>query len=181
MYFGKTLNRGFCWLAYYLFARHLPRSDVPYSFGSKQIRAIICKRLFNKFGDNVNIEPKVIFYNLKESQIGNNSGIGLGSYVGTVNIGNDVMIGPEVIILSLDHQYNKLDVPMRYQGLRKDRPVIIEDDVWIGTRSIILPGVKIAKGAIVGAGSVVTKNVGEYTVVGGNPAKIIKYRTGDDD
>jgi maltose O-acetyltransferase len=164
------------WLTYYLFARYLPRSDVPYSLGSKRIRALVCKRLFLKFGENVNIEPKVIFYNLKESQIGNNSGIGMGSYIGTVQIGNDVMIGPEVVILSLDHQYERTDISMRCQGYRKDRPVIIEDDVWIGTRSIILPGVQIKKGSIIAAGSVVTKDVDTYTIIGGNPANVIKKR-----
>ena len=149
---------------------------MPYSFGAKQIRAYICKRLFYKFGKNINIEPKVIFYNLKESTIGDNSGIGLGSYIGTIQIGNNVMIGPEVVILSLDHEYQDLEVPIRYQGFRIDRPVIIEDDVWIGTRSIILPGVRIRQGAIIAAGSVVTKEVSNYSIVGGNPAKIIKMR-----
>ena len=172
----KIITRLFFWMSYYFFARHLPRSDIPFSFGSKKIRSIICKRLFNKFGNNVNIEPKVIFYNLKNSEIGNNSGIGMRSYIGTVKIGQDVMIGPETIILSLDHEYSNTKIPMRCQGNREDRIVVIEDDVWIGTRSIILPGRKIGYGAIVAAGSVVTKNVKSYDIVGGNPAKAIGTR-----
>lgn len=172
----KKVFRTICWIAYYLIARHLPRSNMPYSVGSKKIRAFICKRLFHKFGKNVNIEPKVIFYNLHDSEIGNNSGIGMGSYIGTVKIGNDVMMGPEVVILSLDHSYFKTSIPMRCQGLRQDRPVLIEDDVWIGTRVIILPGIKIGRGSIVAAGSVVTKNIEAYSIVAGNPAMFIKKR-----
>ena len=164
------------WLAYYLIARHLPRSDVPYSLGSKQIRAFICRNLFSKFGKNVNIEPKAIFYNMKKSEIGDNSGVGMGSYIGTVQIGKDVMMGPEVVILSLDHKYDETDIPMRCQGCREDNPVIIEDDVWIGTRSIILPGLRIGRGSIIAAGSVVSKDVGAYSIMGGNPANIIGKR-----
>lgn len=65
---------------------------------------------------------------------------------------------------------------MNLQGMSKEHPVLIEDDVWIGANVIILPGVKISKGSIIGAGSVVTKNVPEYAIVGGNPARVIKYR-----
>ena len=72
---------------------------------------------------------------------------------------------------------------MNRQGLSAPKPIIIGDDVWIGTCSIVLPGVKIGKGSVVGAGSVVTKDVPDYCVVAGNPARIIKQRkvgTNDD-
>lgn len=65
---------------------------------------------------------------------------------------------------------------MCQQGLSEPRPVLIEDDVWIGARVIILPGVKVGKGSVIGAGSVVTKDVMPYTVVGGNPARVLKGR-----
>ena len=55
-------------------------------------------------------------------------------------------------------------------------PIIVEDDVWIGTRAIILSGVRIGKGAVIAAGTVVTKDIPPYAIVGGNPAKIIKFR-----
>jgi len=172
----EKIVRTLCWLGYYLLAKHLPSSDMPYSFGSQKFRAFLCKRLFYKFGENVNIEPEVIFYNLSKSKIGNNSGIGMASYIGTVEIGNDVMMGPEVVILSLDHAYFESLILIRNQGLRQDRPVVIEDDVWIGTRAIILPGVRIGQGAVVAAGAVVTKNIEPYSVVAGNPAKLINKR-----
>ena len=173
---SKKLIRSIYWLSYYLFARHLPRSNVPYSFGSRHIRAYICKNLFKEFGKRVNIEPKVIFFNLKNSEIGDNSGIGMGSQIGTVKIGKNVMMGPEVVILSLDHSYSDTKTPMMFQGNREDRSVIIGDDTWIGTRVIILPGVRIGDGSIIAAGSVVTNNVEPFSIVGGNPAKLIKKR-----
>ena len=64
---------------------------------------------------------------------------------------------------------------MNVQGSTR-KWVIIEDDVWIGTRAIILPGTRIGKGSIIGAGSVVTKDVPQYSIVGGNPARILKTR-----
>jgi len=83
---------------------------------------------------------------------------------------------PEVIILTVGHKYDRLDIPMLEQGHNEPEPVTIGDDVWIGTRAIILPGISIGKGAIIGAASVVTKDVSEYAIVCGNPAKVIKSR-----
>ena len=96
--------------------------------------------------------------------------------IGPVMIGKDVMMASEVIILTANHTFDRLDIPMRLQGARDVKPVRIGDDVWIGMRSIILPGVQIGRGAVIGAGAVVTKDVPEYAVVGGNPAKVIKFR-----
>jgi maltose O-acetyltransferase len=173
---SKKLKRGLCWLVYYWFARHLPRSHVKYSFGSRAIRSFVLKRLFKSFGRKVNIEPKVIFYNLSESEIGDHSGIGMYSYVGTVKIGRDVMIGEELIAISRNHEFSSTEIPMRLQGFQKDQPITIEDDVWVGTRVTILPGVTVGKGSIIGAGAVVTKDVPPYCIAAGNPAKIIRSR-----
>jgi len=176
MRISAKISRGIFWASYYIIARNLPRSHVRYSLGSRSIRAFILERLFKSFGRQVNIEPKVIFFNLSESEIGDHSGIGMYSYVGTVKIGRDVMIGEELIAISRNHEFGNTAIPMRLQGFQKDRPITIEDDVWIGTRVTILPRVTIGKGSIVGAGSVVTKNVLPYTIVAGNPAKLIRKR-----
>ncbi len=176
MTISEKLGRGIFWLLYYGFARHLPRSHVKYSFGARAMRSFVLKRLFRKFGRKVNIEPKVIFTNLSECEIGDHSGVGMYSYVGTVKIGRDVMIGEELIAISRNHEYNSTEAPMRLQGFQKDQPITIDDDVWIGSRVIILPGVKIGTGSIIGAGSVVTKDVPPYSVAAGNPAIIIRGR-----
>lgn len=86
------------------------------------------------------------------------------------------MMGPDVMIFTSNHETSRTDTPMRLQGTAKIKPVTIGDDVWIGARVIILPGVTIGQGAILAANAVVTKDVPEYAVVGGNPAKLIKFR-----
>lgn len=85
-------------------------------------------------------------------------------------IGNSVVIAYEAIIWTLHHDYN--DLYFKAKG----SPVIIEDHVWICSRSIILPGVRIGEGAVVASGAVVTKDVPAYCIVGGVPAKIIGMR-----
>lgn len=123
----------------------------------------------------MNLESKAsITSNL---EIGNNSGIGIASRIyGRVSIGDNVLMGPEVIILTSGHRYENADVLIRNQGRLPEKPVYIGNDVWIGARAIILPGVRIEDGAVIGAGAVVTKDVPPYTVVGGVPAEVIKHR-----
>ena len=88
---------------------------------------------------------------------------------GGIAIGNEVFIGPKVNLITINHDVNPENSSATY-----GRPIVIEDKVWIGINSTILPGVKIGYGAIVGAGSVVTKDVPAMTIVAGNPARIIK-------
>lgn len=164
-------------LLYYFVARHLPGSDVPYSMGSKYIRRLFCKRLFKKTGKNINIEHGAFFASGNDIEIGDNSGMGLNCRVsGPLKIGANVMMGPDVIIYTQGHNFQNTDIPMIYQGNTQKREVVIGNDVWIGARVIILPGVTVGKGAILAAGAIVTKDVEAYTIVGGNPAKIIKSR-----
>jgi maltose O-acetyltransferase len=173
------IKRSIFWTLYYLFARHLPGNYVPYSFYSKEIRAFFCKPMFRSFGKNVDIGPNVEFFNVRNSEIGDNSGIGAYSSLGTVRIGNYVMMGTHCLILSQNHRFDDLNIPMCKQGFQQDDPVIIEDDVWIGSKVIILPGVRVGHGSIIGAGTVVTGDVEPYTIVGGNPARVIGKRDGD--
>ena len=86
------------------------------------------------------------------------------------------MMGPECNIWTINHETSDVNTPMCKQGTRKEQPVYIGNDVWIGSRVTILPGVKIGNGVVIGACSVVTKDVPDYAVIGGNPAKIIKMR-----
>ena len=77
------------------------------------------------------------------------------------------------------HYFGSMDDPMGHQGNKEKTPLHIAGDVWIGARAIVLPGCTyIGHGSIIGAGSVVTKDVPDYAVVGGNPAKVLKYRDG---
>ena len=86
------------------------------------------------------------------------------------------MMGPEVVIYTRNHNTANPDVPMREQGMGEVKPVVIEDDVWIGARVCILPGVTVGTGSVLGAYTVVTKDVPPYSVVVGNPGKVVKNR-----
>ncbi|MDQ1485818.1 MAG: hypothetical protein QOJ62_1511, partial [Actinomycetota bacterium] len=74
------------------------------------------------------------------------------------------------------HQTAALDVPMNQQGFKDPRPIVIEDDVFVGAAVVILPGRRLGKGSIVGAGSVVAHDVAPYTIVAGNPAVVVGKR-----
>ena len=164
-------------VAYYAVARHLPASDNRYGKWARIVRRSICRHLFARMGADVNVESGALFGDGTNIHIGNRSGLGIDSRIyGPVIIGDHVMMGPDVMILTSNHRYDRLDIPMIDQGGTDHRPVMIEDDVWIGSRTIILPGVCVGMGAVIGAGSVVTKNVPAYGIVAGNPAKLIKYR-----
>ena len=93
-----------------------------------------------------------------------------------VYIGSYVMIAQKVMIIGGNHNISRTDIPMMLQGDGKQGDIIIHDDVWIGAGAIILTGVTIGKGSVIAAGSIVTKDVEPYTIVGGNPAKLIRKR-----
>ena len=166
-------------LIYYSFARFLPANAIKI-FGktSNRFRYFLVQRIFKKCGKNVNIEQGAYFGTGKNIEIGNYSGIGINCKIyHEVKIGDYVMMGPEVMILGGNHKYDRLDIPMGLQGSTTYQPLLIGNDVWIGARVTILGNVKeIGNGAIIGAGSVVTKPVPEYAIVAGNPAKVIKFR-----
>jgi acetyltransferase-like isoleucine patch superfamily enzyme len=126
-----------------------------------------------RIGSRSNIFLNCSFDCTKNFSIGENSVINANCRIDTrggIEIGNSVSISSDVVILTADHDMDS----MNFAG--STRAVCIADYVWIGTRAMILPGVKIGKGAVVAAGSVVTKNVEPYNVVGGVPAKFIKKR-----
>jgi len=128
---------------------------------------------------NTIIECTGVIRNLGEGIIiGNNVGIAQNCFIqvrGNVKIGNNVIFGPNVSIFSENHNFANPELPVSKQGVSR-KGVTVEDGVWIGTRAVILDGVTIGMNSIVAAGSIVTKDVPPYTIVGGVPAKIIKYR-----
>ncbi len=167
-----------CLILYYGFARHLPRS---YSlFGgviARKIRYKICKHIFKSCGENVNIERKAFFGSGLDIVIGDYSDLGINCNVpSNTIIGNYVMMGPNCFIHDRNHKTNDLNCPMQTQGHTERFQTVIEDDVWIGRDVMILPGRKISKGTIVGARCLLCKDFPEYSVVGGNPSKLLKNR-----
>lgn len=171
-----NIKRNICYVFYYYFARMLPRSDARILGKiSKKIRNSLTKGFVKSAGIDVNIQQGAIFsHNII---IGNHSGIGRNCSVGSGTIiGDYVMMGPECYIYTTNHNSSRTDIPMFEQGYTEKQPVIIGNDVWIGSRVTIMPGVKIGNGVIIGASAVVTKDVPDYAVVGGVPAKILKMR-----
>ena len=137
---------------------------------------------FRTVGGNFVFDPNGI-YTFQSINVGKDVYIGSSPCIEaaetTIDIGNKVLIGPSVIIRGGDHNYSVIgrcmyDVKEKKKG--DDLPVVIEDDVWIGSRVTILKGVRVGRGSIIGAGSVVTKSVSPYSIVAGVPAKVIGQR-----
>ena len=106
--------------------------------------------------------------------IGERSRIGIGcTVIGPVTIGNDIMLAQNIVVSGLNHSYQDITRPISLQK-QTTSMITIEDEVWIGANSVIVAGVRIGKHSVIAAGSVVTKDVPPYSVVGGNPAKILK-------
>lgn len=132
---------------------------------------------FRKFeiGDRTIIEDFTCINNgIGDIIIGHNVTIGIGSVlIGPVTIGNNVIMAQHAGVSGLNHGYTDINIPIRDQKCTT-RPIIIEDDCWIGTNTVITAGVTIGKHAVVAGGSVVTKDVPPFSIVGGNPASILK-------
>lgn len=132
---------------------------------------------FNGFslGKSSVIEDYSIINNaVGEITIGNHTRIGLGNtIIGPVTIGSNVILAQNVVISALNHNFEDVLTTINQQGVKTDQ-IIIEDNVWIGANSSILAGVHIGEHVVVGAGSVVTKNIPPYCVAVGNPARILK-------
>lgn len=140
-------------------------------------RHLIGKKLFKNLGENSKFRDHNIFADGKNLDIGDNFLSGRYNYFGggPIKIGNDVMMANFIIIETTNHHFSDLSRPIREQGI--DRLAVeIENDVWIGDRVTILPGVKIGTGSVLASGSVVTKDVESYSIVAGVPAKTIKKR-----
>ena len=142
---------------------------------AKKIRGFWAKRIIKSFGKNINIEKGAVFG--PDLEIGDNSGVGINCELyGPVRIGENVMMGPEVVVYTSGHRHSSTDIPMIEQGMTEIQAVVIGNDVWIGRRAMIMPGVKIGNGCVIGAGAVITKDIPPYSVAGGVPAKVIKSR-----
>jgi acetyltransferase-like isoleucine patch superfamily enzyme len=144
----------------------------------------IYRARFAQYGCNFSFDPFGV-YTFKSIYVGDNVNLGYRPILiatrAKIVIGNNVMFGPEVTIRGGNHRIDIVGKPMIAVREGEKRPeddpgVVIEDDVWIGTRAIILAGVTIGRGAVIAAGALVTKDVPQYAIVGGNPAKLIRMR-----
>ena len=171
----KEFPRLLALMFYYLIFKHLPSTNSA-TDPIVRVRVFLCRMIFKSVGNNVNIQKGVYFGKGNKISIGDFSGIGENSRLAQadeIQIGDNVLIGQELMVITQNHNFSDRDKLIRLQG-GISKPVIIEDNVWIGEKTSIMPNVHIGKGAIIAANAVVTKNVPAYAVVGGNPAKILK-------
>lgn len=167
-------------ILYYGFATYLPDSYSPV-IGPlcNRIRIFCCRRIFKRCGDISTINRLAYFGTGKDVVIGDYSGIGARCKVpNDLVMGRYVMMAPEVLIFNRNHRFDNPDIPFCRQGMTENRPVVIADNVWIGERAIITSGRHVAADTVIAAGSVVTKDFPECSVIGGNPARFIKKTFG---
>lgn len=147
------------------------------------LRSCFWKLFLKNMGKRVYVMHRVKIMSPQKVSIGHdvllNDDVKLGGQKG-ITIGNYVLIGYNVNLVSENHAYQDYSFPIMKQGYFGGH-ITIKDDVWIGANAVILPNVTIGRGAIVGANAVVTKDVEPYSIVGGIPAKKIKYRFNEND
>ena len=173
-----SIKQLFFLFVYYSLLRYLP-AGTNFFMGKfcKKLRYHCCKHIFKYCGKNVNIERNALFGSGINLCIGSNSGLGINCVVpGDIIIGKDVMMGPNCYILDSNHAFDRVDIPMIQQGHLVRKQTIIEDDVWIGRNVIFTPGRVVKKGSIIAAGCVLSKDFPEYSIIGGNPSRLIRRR-----
>lgn len=129
-------------------------------------------------GDSTIIQDRFRVANPEKVSIGSHCNLAQGVFLtggGGITIGNYVGMGPDTKVWSVNHRYEDPDIPWIKQGYEK-LPVVIEDDVWLGASCFVMPGVRIGKGAIVSAGTILMKSVPPYAIVAGNPGRVVGWR-----
>lgn len=166
--------RYFNYFLYISFFRYTPEDYRPYSLIFPFIRNFLVKYSIKSCGKSIRVKSNAdISPNI---EVGDYSEIGTRAMIqGNVTIGNNVIMGPDIKIYARNHKFDRLDIPIQYQG-KNYYKTSIGNDVWIGANAIITAGCKIGDHVIIGAGAVVTSDIPDYAIVGGVPAKIIKYR-----
>lgn len=173
----KRRNNPFKLFAYFLylvFFRNTPEDYRPYALFFPWVRNKLTRMAITTCGKNIRVKSGADYSPF--IHVGNESELGTRCMIqSNVTIGSHVIMGPDVKIYSRNHAFELLDVPIQKQG-KTIHETIIGDDVWIGANSVILPGVVVGSHSIIAAGAVVTKNVPERSIFGGNPAKLIRTR-----
>lgn len=144
----------------------------------RKIRQYYWKHRLKKCGNNFTCCSGVKIHNAKNFEVGNNVRIGENSYInasGGLIFGNNIQLGPKVFIWTTNHNYFS-PKKLPFDNIKIHKKIFINDNVWIGANTTLIPGITIGEGAVIAMGSVVTKDVPACAVVGGNPAKILKYR-----
>lgn len=148
----------------------------------RRARMILLRPLFGGYGSGFLFDPDG-FYSFRHIFVGDDVLLGsrpvLMAALSEIRIGSHVMFGPEVVVIGGGHNtkvVGRFMKSVKEKSGDEDLGVVIEDDVWVGARAVILRGVRVGRGSIIGAGSVVTKGVPPYSIVAGNPAAVVRFR-----
>lgn len=157
----------------------LPHTFWPLGDVFSSVRRALLLGMGCSVGSGCEIEPHVDVGFSPRLRIGNRCQINQNVAMKSAVIGDNVMIAPGVVFLDRLHRFNRVDIPMALQGETERLITEIGSDVWIGQNVIVMPGIRIGEGAIVGAGSVVTKDVAAWSIVVGVPARFLRSRHGE--
>ena len=173
------IQKKFALVLYYMVGVKFPTQPVPGWRIGYRLRQLLIAVIAEECGSGVIVKQNAYIGSGRGLRIGANSQLGANSRIGPdVVIGDDVVMGPDVVIMTTSHAFEDSKVPIRRQGNLPVRRVTIGNDVWIGTRVIIMPGVRLGDGCVVGAGSVVTRDIPPMAIAAGSPARVIRKRGG---
>lgn len=141
------------------------------------MRVWCCRHIFAECGKEVNIERGVYFGNGRNVRLGSRSGLGVNARIkDNTIIGNDVMMGPNFVVQESRHSFERTDIPMGQQPELPPQQVIIGNDIWIGADVMIIGNRRVADGSILAARTVLTKEFPAYSIIGGNPSRLLRSR-----
>lgn len=167
-----------------LFVRIIEKLSHSIEFLKDTVSSFFYKKVMKTCGDNVRIKPSSsVYFGLENLSIGNNVSIPRHAHIfcteAPLIIGNNIVFGPAPTVVTGNHRSDIVGqfITDAHEKIpENDKTVCIEDDVWIGANVTILMGVTIGRGSIVAAGAVVNRSCPPYSIIGGVPAKILKYR-----
>ena len=164
----------FYYLLYLILFKNTPEDYRPYALFFPKLRSALVSKYLSKCGKKPRVKTR--------AEISPNASLGDFSELGTrcmiqanVHIGDHVIMGPDVKIYSRNHKFDSLDIPIKDQG-KNYYETYVGNDVWLGANVVVTAGCRIGDHAIVAAGAVVTKDVPDFAIIAGVPAKVIKFR-----
>lgn len=166
--------RKIAFLVYLLFFRNTPEDYRPYALFFPALRSFLVRTYLQQCGKKPRVKNRAEIS--PNATVGDLSELGTRCMVqGNVHIGSYVIMGPDVKIYSRNHRFDRLDIPIRDQG-KNYFETYIGNDVWIGANVVITAGCRIGNHVVVAAGAVVTRDIPDFAIVGGVPAKVLRFR-----
>lgn len=175
------MRKFFCLLAYYGFAQFLPDMPFPGGTASTRLRSFLARGFLASAGKEIDIRSNSFLADGRYLRMADRSSIGPNCKIYGADLGYGVIVGPHCVFFKENRAADDLSKPVGAHGTTAIKVPVVEDFAWVGERVLVLQGRRIGKGAIVGAGAVVTRDVPPFSIVGGNPARVIGHRGSGED